>query len=50
MVSGEAIDSVIEAAHITPYDGLKTNTLDNGLLLRVDIHRLFDKGLCTTTA
>jgi hypothetical protein len=36
---------VLEAAHITPYMGAKTNTLANGLLLRADIHTLFDLGL-----
>jgi hypothetical protein len=33
---------VLEAAHITPYRGLKTNAVSNGLLLRADIHTLFD--------
>lgn len=36
---------VLEAAHITPYMGSKTNTLANGLLLRADIHTLFDLAL-----
>lgn len=36
---------VLEAAHITPYMGAKTNTVVNGLLLRADIHTLFDLGL-----
>ena len=36
---------VLEAAHITPYMGTKTNALTNGLLLRADIHTLFDLGL-----
>jgi hypothetical protein len=36
---------VLEAAHITPYRGAETNTLENGLLLRADIHTLFDLGL-----
>lgn len=33
---------VLEAAHITPYRGLKTNAVSNGMLLRADIHTLFD--------
>ena len=45
MVTGEKLDAVIEAAHISPYDGNKSNDISNGLLLRVDIHRLFDKNL-----
>lgn len=36
---------VLEAAHITPYRGTETNHLSNGLLLRADIHTLFDLGL-----
>lgn len=36
---------VLEAAHITPYRGLKTNSVSNGLLLRADIHTLFDLAL-----
>ncbi|MGY4417218.1 hypothetical protein ACVWW4_008954 [Bradyrhizobium sp. LB7.1] len=36
---------VLEAAHISPYRGLSTNTVSNGLLLRADIHTLFDLAL-----
>jgi len=36
---------VLEAAHISPYRGVKTNDVSNGLLLRADIHTLFDLGL-----
>lgn len=36
---------VLEAAHITPYRGLRTNAVSNGLLLRADIHTLFDLAL-----
>lgn len=39
-----AID-VLEAAHIVPYRGAHTHRIDNGLLLRSDIHTLFDLGL-----
>ncbi|MGL6001713.1 MAG: HNH endonuclease [Plesiomonas sp.] len=39
--------ATIEAAHIIPYMGEHSNLVDNGLLLRVDIHRLFDKHLLT---
>ncbi len=45
MVTGTAHASVIDAAHIKPYNGLSTNALGNGLLLRKDIHALFDGGL-----
>jgi hypothetical protein len=36
------VEAVLEAAHITPYRGEKTNRVWNGLLLRADIHTLFD--------
>lgn len=39
------ISKVLEAAHIHKFDGDDTNIVSNGLLLRVDIHRLFDSGL-----
>jgi len=35
----------LEAAHIVPYQGDDTNSIQNGLLLRADIHTLFDLGL-----
>ena len=35
----------LEAAHILPYRGSYTNHVCNGLLLRSDIHSLFDQGL-----
>lgn len=40
-----AIVHVLEAAHITPYLGPVTNHISNGLLLRSDLHTLWDKGL-----
>jgi hypothetical protein len=35
----------LEAAHIRPYLGPQANNVVNGLLLRADIHTLFDLGL-----
>ncbi|WP_247547497.1 HNH endonuclease signature motif containing protein [Bradyrhizobium sp. 177] len=35
----------LEAAHIAPYRGDHTDHVQNGLLLRADIHSLFDLGL-----
>ena len=32
----------LDAAHIYPYRGTKTNLTDNGLIMRADIHTLFD--------
>lgn len=41
-VTGCSAAAVLEAAHITPYRGDHTNDVRNGLLLRADIHTLFD--------
>lgn len=43
-VTGETIPEVLEAAHIVPVTNGGADTEDNGLCLRVDIHRLFDSG------
>ncbi|MGN6318711.1 HNH endonuclease [Trinickia sp.] len=43
-VTGCTAVDVLEAAHIIPYLGEHSNRLDNGLLLRGDIHTLFDLG------
>jgi hypothetical protein len=40
-----AVPDVLEAAHITPHLGPLTNHVTNGLLLRADLHTLFDCGL-----
>lgn len=45
MVTGCRIPSILEAAHIDPYQGDETDHLDNGLLLRADIHTLIDLDL-----
>src|SRR5439155_10765234 len=44
-VTGTFIEDTLEAAHIVPYNGVSTNHVCNGLLLRSDIHALFDLGL-----
>lgn len=44
-VTGCSVRHVLEAAHIHPYRGRDTNRPDNGLLLRSDMHTLFDSGL-----
>lgn len=38
-------EAALEAAHIVPYAGKRSSVLANGLLLRADIHTLFDKNL-----
>jgi len=45
MVTGTDVANVVDAAHIVPYGGATTNGIGNGLLLRKDIHALFDAGL-----
>lgn len=45
MVSRCTLMDIVEAAHIWPYRGLKDNHPDNGLLLRADLHTLFDLDL-----
>ncbi|PNQ53824.1 HNH endonuclease, partial [Vibrio agarivorans] len=49
LVSGCKVSHAIEAAHIVPYMGEATNSIENGLLLRADIHTLFDLGLISIT-
>jgi putative restriction endonuclease len=48
-VSGEHSLPVLEAAHIRPYADEGDHAVPNGLLLRADIHRLFDTGYVTVT-
>jgi putative restriction endonuclease len=48
-ISGERSLPVLEAAHIKPYSKGGVSALPNGLLLRADIHRLFDAGYVTVT-
>lgn len=43
-VTGCSAVDVLEAAHIVPYKGKHSQRTDNGLLLRADIHTLFDLG------
>lgn len=43
-VTGSTAVEVLEAAHILPYTGDHRNVVGNGLLLRADIHTLFDLG------
>lgn len=46
-VTGEKTLPVLDAAHIKLFSENGPNTADNGLLLRTDIHKLFDKGYIT---
>ena len=44
-VTNSSITEILEAAHIIPYKGSSTNHVQNGILLRSDIHTLFDLDL-----
>lgn len=44
-ITGCDVIPVLEAAHIKPYMGEHSNIASNGILLRADIHTLFDLGL-----
>ncbi len=44
-VTGCDLADLLEGAHIDPYRGTHTNHPENGLLLRADIHTLFDLDL-----
>lgn len=44
-ITGCTVLPILEAAHITPYLGPATNMPSNGILLRADIHTLWDLGL-----
>lgn len=48
-ITGEKTLPVLEAAHILPYSENGPNVTANGLLLRSDLHTLFDRGYLTIT-
>lgn len=47
--TGERTLPALDAAHIRPFSEIKEHRLDNGLLLRKDLHALFDRGYMTVT-
>ncbi len=48
-ITGERTLPVLEAAHIKPYSETGPHVISNGLLLRSDLHILFDDGYVTVT-
>lgn len=44
-ISGDGPEAVLEAAHIAKHSKTGLNPTSNGLLLRADLHSLFDAGL-----
>jgi putative restriction endonuclease len=48
-ITGERVLPVLEAAHIVPYAEGGLHELSNGILLRSDLHTLFDRGYLIVT-
>jgi putative restriction endonuclease len=48
-ITGERTEPVLDAAHVQPYLGPKSNHVQNGLLLTKEFHTLFDLGFVTVT-
>ena len=46
-ITGERTLPVLEAAHIKPFAEHATHDIRNGILMRSDVHRLYDLGLVT---
>ncbi len=46
-VTGERTLPVLEAAHIRPFAEVATHEVSNGILMRSDLHKLYDAGLVT---
>ena len=40
---------MLEAAHIRDFRDVQVHSVNNGILLRADIHKLFDSGYVTVT-
>lgn len=49
VVTGEKTLPILDAAHIRPFADEGRHEVSNGLLLRTDIHRLFDLGYVTVS-
>lgn len=48
-VTGEKTLPALDAAHIRPFHSIESHDVRNGILMRSDIHRLFDQGYVTVT-
>jgi putative restriction endonuclease len=48
-ITNERTLPALDAAHIIPYSEYNDNSVSNGILLRRDLHALFDKGYVTIT-
>lgn len=45
VISGERTAAALDAAHICPVAATDDDTIGNGIILRADLHRLYDRGL-----
>lgn len=48
-ITGEKTLPALDAAHIRPFHDVESHEVQNGILMRSDIHRLFDQGYVTVT-
>lgn len=48
-ITGEHTEPVLDAAHIQPYLGARSNHIQNGLAMTKEFHALFDRGYVTVT-
>lgn len=48
-ITGEKTLPALDAAHIRPFSERQSHEVQNGILMRSDIHRLFDQGYVTVT-
>jgi len=48
-ITGERTLPALDAAHIRPFRERESHEVQNGILMRSDIHRLFDQGYVTVT-
>jgi putative restriction endonuclease len=48
-ITGEKTEPVLQAAHVQPYLGPRSNHMQNGLVLTQEFHTLFDQGYVTVT-
>lgn len=48
-ITGEHTEPVLDAAHIQPYLGARSNHIQNGLAMTKEFHALFDRGYVTIT-
>ena len=45
VISGEKTRAVLDAAHLRPVEEGGEDLVENGFILRTDIHRLYDRGM-----